>query len=129
MITEAGNDAKVAGLVYIAAFAPDKGESVATLNEEEAAFMAVSRVPWELEARNGTVGAPAWRAKPSWYLVATDDRTIPPAAQRSMAKRAGSTVVEASGSHVIYASQPLIVAALIEKAASELKEATLPSRC
>jgi len=152
VITEAGNDPKVAGLVYIAAFAPDKGESVSTLlkdpppgapvppilppqdgylyldkakfpasfaadvDEEKAAFMADSQVPWGEEALSGTISEPAWKTKPSWYLVATDDKMIPPPAQRFMSKRAGSTVVEVAGSHAIYVSQPNAVAALIEKA-------------
>jgi pimeloyl-ACP methyl ester carboxylesterase len=152
VITEAGNDPKVAGLVYIAAFAPDKGESVSTLikdpppgapvppilppqdgflfldkakfaasfaadvKAEAAAFMADSQVPWGLEALAGTISEAAWRTKPSWYLVATDDRMIPPAAQRSMSSRAGSTVVEVKGSHAVYVSQPRAVAGLIEKA-------------
>jgi pimeloyl-ACP methyl ester carboxylesterase len=159
VITEAGNDPKVAGLVYIAAFAPDKGESVATLikdpppgapvppilppqdgylfldrskfpasfagdvDAEKAAFMADSQVPWGVEALSGKISAPAWKAKPSWYLIATDDKMIPPDAQRSMSKRAGSTVVEAKGSHAIYVSQPSAVAALIEQAAASLKAA------
>lgn len=153
VITEAGNDPKVAGLVYVAAFAPDKGESVsslikdpppgapvppilppqdgylfldkakfaasfaADLSPEAAAFMADSQVPWGLEALSGTITEPAWRSKPSWYLVATDDRMIPPDAQRAMSKRAGSTVVEAKGSHAVYVSQPEAVAYLIQKAA------------
>jgi len=153
VITEAGNDPKVAGLVYIAAFAPDKGESVASLikdpppgapvppilppqagflfldaskfaasfaadvPKDKADFMAQSQVPWSLEALNGAVTQPAWRTKPSWYLVATDDKMIPPPAQRSMSKRAGSTVVEVKGSHAIYVSRPDAVAALIEQAA------------
>ena len=153
VITEAGNDPKVAGLVYITAFAPDKGESVATLikdpppgapvppilppqdgyllldkakfpasfagdvDKERAAFMADSQVPWGVDALSGKISEPAWRTKPSWYLVATDDKMIPPAAQRFMSKRAGSTVVEVAGSHAIYVSQPNAVAALIEKAA------------
>ena len=153
VITEAGNDPKVAGLVYIAAFAPDKGESVASLikdpppgapippilppqagflfldaskfaasfaadvPKDKADFMAQSQVPWGLEALNGAVTQPAWRTKPSWYLVATDDKMIPPEAQRSMSKRAGSTVVEVKGSHAIYVSRPDAVAALIEQAA------------
>lgn len=153
VITEAGNDPKVAGLVYIAAFAPDKGESVASLikdpppgapvppilppqagflfldaskfaasfaadvPKDKADFMAQSQVPWGLEALNGAVTQPAWRNKPSWYLVATDDKMIPPEAQRSMSKRAGSTVVEVKGSHAIYVSRPDAVAALIEQAA------------
>ena len=153
VITEAGNDPKVAGLVYIAAFAPDKGESVASLikdpppgapvppilppqagflfldagkfaasfaadvAKDKADFMAQSQVPWGLEALNGAVTQPAWRTKPSWYLVATDDKMIPPPAQRSMSKRAGSTVVEVKGSHAVYVSRPDAVAALIEQAA------------
>jgi len=153
VITEAGNDPKVVGLVYIAAFAPDKGESVASLikdpppgapvppilppqagflfldaskfaasfaadvPKDKADFMAQSQVPWGLEALNGAVTQPAWRNKPSWYLVATDDKMIPPPAQRSMSKRAGSTVVEVKGSHAIYVSRPDAVAALIEQAA------------
>jgi pimeloyl-ACP methyl ester carboxylesterase len=152
VITEAGNDPQVAGLVYIAAFAPDKGESVATLiqdpppgapvppilppqdgylfldkakfpaafaadvDEEKAAFMADSQVPWGVQALSGTISEPAWKTKPSWYLVATDDKMIPPPAQRFMSKRAGSTVIEVAGSHAIYMSQPDAVAALIEKA-------------
>ena len=153
VITEAGNDPKVAALVYIAAFAPDKGESVASLlkdlppggptppilppqagflfldagkfaasfagdvPKDKADFMAQSQVPWGLEALNGTVTQAAWRNKPSWYLVASDDKMIPPPAQRSMSKRAGSTVVEVKGSHAVYVSRPDAVAALIEQAA------------
>jgi pimeloyl-ACP methyl ester carboxylesterase len=153
VITEAGNDPKVAGLVYITAFAPDKGESVSTLikdpppgapvppilppqdgyllldkakfaasfagdvDNERAAFMADSQVPWGVDALSGMISEPAWKTKPSWYLVATDDKMIPPEAQRFMSKRAGSTVVEVAGSHAIYVSQPNAVAALIEKAA------------
>lgn len=82
-----------------------------------AAFMADSQAPWGLEAANGAATAPAWKAKPSWYLVATGDRMIPPAAQRSMAERAGATVVEVPGSHAVYISNPRAVASLIEKAA------------
>lgn len=153
VITEAGNDPQVVGLVYIAAFAPDKGESVSTLikdpppgapvppilppqdgyllldkakfpasfagdvDPERAAFMADAQVPWGVEALNGTISEPAWRSKPSWYLVATDDRMIPPPAQRFMSKRARSVVVEAPGSHAIYVSQPAAVASLIARAA------------
>ena len=157
VITEAGNDPKVAGLVYITAFAPEKGESVASLikdpppgapvppilppqdgyllldkakfpasfaadvDAEKAAFMADSQLPWGLEALSGTISEPAWKAKPSWYLVVTEDRMIPPAAQRAMSKRAGSAVVEVKGSHAIYVSNPEVVAALIEKAAKGVK--------
>ena len=89
---------------------------------EKAAFMADSQVPWGVDALNGTISEPAWKTKPSWYLVATDDKMIPPAAQRFMSKRAGSTVVEFAGSHAIYVSQPHAVTALIEKAARALME-------
>jgi pimeloyl-ACP methyl ester carboxylesterase len=152
VITEAGNDPKVAGLVYIAAFAPDKGESVATLIKDPppgapvppilppqdgyllldrekfrdsfaadvdpdlAAFMADAQVPWGLEALSGAISEPAWRSKPSWYLIATEDRMIPPPAQRFMSKRAGATTVEVAGSHAIYVSQPAAVAELITAA-------------
>jgi pimeloyl-ACP methyl ester carboxylesterase len=155
VITEAGNDPKVAALVYITAFAPDRGESVSTLikdappgapvppilppqdgflfldhakfaasfaadvDPKTAQFMADSQVPWGVQALGATVSEAAWRSKPSWYLVATDDRMIPPPAQRSMSKRAGSTVVETKGSHAVYVSQPAAVAALIERAARE----------
>ena len=153
VITEAGNHAKVAALVYIAAFVPDEGESVNTLiagfptdgpqppilppvdgflsldrdkfhasfagdlTAEQAAFMADSQVPWGVDALGGEINEPAWRSKPSWYLVTTEDRMIPPPAQREMSGRAGSTVVEAAGSHSIYVSQPAAVAELIKKAA------------
>jgi len=153
VITEAGNDPNVAALVYVAAFAPDKGESVSSLiknpppgapvppilppqdgylfldkvkfpasfaadvEPETAAFMADSQVPWGLDALNGTISEPAWKTKPSWYLLTTEDKMIPPDAQRAMSKRAGATVVEVEGSHSIYVSQPDAVAALIETAA------------
>jgi pimeloyl-ACP methyl ester carboxylesterase len=153
VITEAGNDPKVSALVYIAAFAPDTGESVSSLianpapgapvppilptqdglllldrskfaasfagdvGEDLATFMADSQVPWGVDALQGAVSHPAWRTKPSWYLVAQDDRMIPPAAQREMSRRAGSAVTEVPGSHAIYVSQPEAVADLIAKAA------------
>jgi len=157
VITEAGNDPKVIGLVYITAFAPDKGESVASLIKDpppgapvppilppkdgfllldrekfpasfagdvekgKAGFMADSQVPWGVEALSGTISEPAWRNKPSWYLLVTDDRMIPIAAQRLMAKRAGSTTAEVGGSHAIYVSQPKPVAEIIVKAAKTAK--------
>jgi pimeloyl-ACP methyl ester carboxylesterase len=83
----------------------------------EAEFMADSQVPWGVEALNGAVNEPAWRTKPSWYLFATEDRMIPPPAQRTMAERAGATVAEEAGSHAIYVSQPAAVAGLITQAA------------
>ena len=153
VITEAGTDPTVAALVYIAAFAPDQGESVSSLiknpapgapvppilppqdgflfldrakfrasfaadvSEDAASFMADSQVPWGLDALNGAVTEPAWRTKPSWYLVSTEDKMIPPDAQRAMSKRAGATVAEITGSHAVYVSQPAAVAAIITKAA------------
>jgi pimeloyl-ACP methyl ester carboxylesterase len=160
VVTEAGNDPNVAGLVYIAAFAPDAGESVNTLiadpppgapvppilppqdgflfldkekfpasfaadvEPEHAAFMADSQVPWGVGALAGEISEPAWKSRPSWYLVATADRMIPPDAQRFMSKRAGSTVVEAEGSHAIYVSKPAPVAELIQTAVTELRSAS-----
>ena len=157
VITQAGNDPKVSVLVYITAFAPDKGESVQSLikdpppgapvppilppqdgflfldrekfpasfagdvPKEKAEFLAASQVPWGLEALSGTITEPAWKSKPSWYLLVTDDRMIPIAAQRMMAKRAGSTVAEVGGSHAIYVSNPKAVADMIGKAARGAK--------
>src|SRR2546425_13252618 len=90
------------------------------VDKEKAGFMADSQVPWGVEALGGKISEPAWKAKPSWYLIATDDKMIPPDAQRSMSKRAGSTVVEVKGSHAIYVSQPRAVAALVEQAAKSV---------
>ena len=87
--------------------------------------MADSQVPWGLDALNGAVSEPAWKSKPSWYLVSTEDRMIPPDAQRAMSKRAGSTVGEVKGSHAVYVSQPKAVAAIIAKAANGV---ALPTR-
>jgi pimeloyl-ACP methyl ester carboxylesterase len=164
VITEAGNHPSVAALVYIAAFAPDKGESVAALikdpppgapvppilppqdgyllldtskfaasfaadlPKEKAEFMAHSQLPWGVDALAGEISEPAWKAKPSWYLVATDDRMIPPAAQRAMSKRAGSAVSESPGSHAIYVSQPEAVAAIIRKAAQRVASSVRSER-
>jgi pimeloyl-ACP methyl ester carboxylesterase len=89
------------------------------VDPERAAFLADSQVPWGLAAVTGAISEPAWRSKPSWSLVASEDRMIPPAAQRTMSQRAGSTVVEAAGSHAIFLSQPRIVAELIVRAAKE----------
>jgi pimeloyl-ACP methyl ester carboxylesterase len=88
------------------------------LSADEGAFMADSQVPWGVEALSGTVSEAAWRSKPSWYLVATEDRMIPPQTQRSMSERAGATVEEAAGSHAIYVSRPDVVADLIRSAVS-----------
>jgi pimeloyl-ACP methyl ester carboxylesterase len=154
VISEAGTHERVSALVYIAAFAPDKGESVNTLIANpppgapvppilppnngflfldrdkfhasfaadlpaaQAEFLADAQVPWGVGALSGAVNEPAWRSKPSWYLVATEDRMIPPPAQRAMSERASATVVEAAGSHAIYISQPQAVADLIKQAAT-----------
>lgn len=152
VITEAGSDPKVSALVYVAAFAPDQGESVASIvagappgapappilppvdglllldrakfsaafaadvKPEVARFMADSQQPWGAQALEGKVTTPAWRVKPSWYLIAKDDNMIPPPAQRMMAKRAGATVRDVAASHAVYVSQPGVVASLIEEA-------------
>ena len=79
---------------------------------------------WGLEALNGAVSEPAWKTKPSWYLVSTEDRMIPPDAQRAMSKRAGATVIEVQGSHAVYVSQPQAVASIIETAAKGVALAT-----
>jgi len=157
VISEAGTDPKVKGLVYVAAFAPDQGESVSSLianpapgapvppilppqdgflfldrakfaasfaadvAPELAAFMADSQVPWGVEALAGAISKPAWRTKPSWYLVTTDDKMIPAPAQRTMAQRAESKVVEIAASHSVYVSKPKAVADLIAQAAREAK--------
>jgi pimeloyl-ACP methyl ester carboxylesterase len=158
VISEAGTDQKVAALVYISAFMPDRGESVNTLiatfpaggpqppilppkdgflfldrekfhasfagdlPADVAAFMADSQVPWGLDALGGTITEPAWRTRPSWYLLTTEDRMIPPPAQRTMSERAASTVVEAQASHSVYVSQPSAVAAIVIQAASAVTE-------
>ena len=158
IITEAGNDPKVSSLAYIAAFAPDAGESVETLiaspppgasvppilppqdgfllldsdkfaasfaadvDPATAQFMANSQVPWGVDALGGKVTTPAWKSKPSHYLIATDDHMISPPAQRQMAQRAGAEIVETSGSHAVYVSKPAEVARLIEQAAVQALE-------
>jgi pimeloyl-ACP methyl ester carboxylesterase len=158
VITDAGNNPKVARLAYIAAFAADSGESVASLikdpvpgapvppilppqdgfllldrskfaasfaadvDPELSAFMSDSQVPWGVKALEGAVSQPAWKSKPSWYLIATDDKMIPPDAQRAMSKRAGSRTVEVKGSHAVYVSQPQAVADLIARAAQDTQQ-------
>jgi pimeloyl-ACP methyl ester carboxylesterase len=94
------------------------GSFAADLPEQLAAFMADAQVPWGVDALDGTVTDPAWQHKPSWYVVATEDRMIPPPVQRTMAERAGSSVVEVIGSHAVYVSQPAAVADVIRRAAA-----------
>jgi pimeloyl-ACP methyl ester carboxylesterase len=156
VITEAGNNEKVKGLVYVAAFAPDKGESVdsliknpppgaavppilppqdgfllldqkkfaasfaADVDPKKASFMAESQVPWGVNALTGAVTEASWKVKPSYYLIAKDDKMIPPPAQRGMSQRINASVVEVAGSHAVYVSQPKAVADLIKKAAKEI---------
>jgi len=155
VITEAGTHDNVAGLVYVAALAPDAGQTTAQqyegfaptpdfvidvgedgfgfLNREhfkagfaadasdsEAAFMRDAQVPINMSVFETAVTKAAWRSKPSWYLVATDDHMIPPPAQRTMAERIGATVSEVAGSHAIYVSQPAAVAGLITQAAQSV---------
>ncbi|MEU3457472.1 alpha/beta fold hydrolase [Micromonospora sp. NPDC006766] len=84
----------------------------------DAAFLADSQVPWNVAALGGVVTESAWRSKPAFYLVATDDHMIPPPAQRSMAARVGAVTTEAIGSHAVYVSQPGAVADLIRLAAN-----------
>ncbi len=153
VITEAGIEEKVLGLVYLAAFVPDAGESVfdlasqevpgaekapllpprdgfikidpqkfaaafsADIDPAEAQFMAAAQRPWGLDAVQGKITSAAWKAKPSFYLLATEDRMIPAQAQAVMAARAGAAVVEVSSSHAVMLSQPEEVAALIRAAA------------
>jgi pimeloyl-ACP methyl ester carboxylesterase len=93
----------------------------ADLPADLAAFMADSQVPWGVDALGGTITDPAWRTKPSWYMVTTEDRMIPPAAQRTMSQRAGATVTEVAASHSVYVSQPAPVAALIKQAAAAVR--------
>jgi pimeloyl-ACP methyl ester carboxylesterase len=154
VITEAGTHPNVAALVYVCAFAPDKGESVgsliagfpadgpqppilpprdgflfldrdkfhasfaADLPAEQAAFMADAQVPWNVAAPAAPISEASWRTKPSWYLVTTEDRMIPPPAQRTMAGRIGATQSEVTASHSVYVSQPETVATVIAQAAA-----------
>lgn len=156
VITEAGTHPQVAGLVYVAAFAPDAGESVASMLADpdpnapappivprkdgslvvdrdhfhdafaadlpagRARFMADSQTPWGGAALSTAVTEPAWQSKPSWYVIATDDRMIPPAAQEGMAARAGASVETVAASHSVYVSQPEAVADVIKRAAKAI---------
>ncbi len=155
VITEAGVDPKVSALVYVAAFAPDAGESVSVLSANApknsgppilppvdgflvldkakfpaafaadvapdiAGFMADSQLPWGVQSLEGKVTTPAWKTKPSWFLVPRDDHMIPPDAQRGMAARADAQLREVAGSHAVYVSQPQVVAAWIEEAARKI---------
>lgn len=154
VITEAGNNRNVSALVYIAAFAPDVGESCATIEKglppasqgikptndgyfyidpqvfaadfaadvppAKAAFMAASQVLISADSFTTAIKTPAWKSKPTWYMVATEDRSINPNQERMMAKRAKAKTVEVKSSHVAYISHPKETAALIEEAANSV---------
>lgn len=149
VITEAGTSSKVAGLVYVAAFVPDAGESVASLSAEgtpaplqpsadgylffdptvfpqafaqdlpaaQGAFLAAAQVPPAAGAFGAPASQVAWKSRPSWYVLSTEDRVIPPAAQRRMATRANAAITEVNASHAVYMSNPEAVAAVIDLAA------------
>jgi pimeloyl-ACP methyl ester carboxylesterase len=156
VITEAGTHPNVAALVYIAGYAPDKGESLGTLigeaptdvpappilppqagllfldrdkfpaafaadvPEKVAAFMADSQVGFGVDALNGAISDAAWRTKPSWYLLTTRDRMIPPAQQRAMSERAKAAVTETPANHAVFVSHPAVVAQVIKQAANSV---------
>lgn len=153
VITEAGNDPKVVGLVYVAAFMPDANQTLlqllqsglaaptsgalppdangyiwydaakfhasfcADLSDEQAAFMAAAQVPLSASVVGASIKEPAYKTRPSWYVVATEDHELSPDAERRMAKSAGATITEIKGSHVVFISRPGAVAAVIEAAA------------
>jgi pimeloyl-ACP methyl ester carboxylesterase len=153
IITEAGNNPKVVGLLYIAAFAPDANETLlqllqagppapnsgilppdengyvwydvkkyhsgfcADLPKEKADFLAASQIPVSASVFGATIPNPAWKTKKSWYIVATEDQTIPPDGERFMAKRANAKVTEIKGSHLVFMSKPKEVADIVELAA------------
>jgi pimeloyl-ACP methyl ester carboxylesterase len=98
------------------------GSFAADLTPEEGRFLAGSQVPWGVEAYASAITEPAWRSKPSWYLVATDDKMIPPPVQRMMAERAGATISEAPGGHAIYVSRPDVVTDVIRAAAKAITD-------
>ncbi|MFL6707361.1 MAG: alpha/beta fold hydrolase [Massilia sp.] len=153
IITAAGNNPHVASLVYVAAYAPDEGQTIASLITDfpskgkgigptadgyllidparfptdfaadlplaDAQFMALAQVPWNAKSVTTPVPNPAWKSKPSYAVVATDDRTINPDLQRAMYKHANAKVTEIKGSHAVFISQPRAVANVIEQAARE----------
>jgi pimeloyl-ACP methyl ester carboxylesterase len=152
IITEIGLEKNVAGLVFVAAFVPDAGETLlqlaqsgppspnsgilppqsgflwydkakyhsgfcADVSAEKAAFMFDSQIPVAVAAFQAPITKVAWKTKPSWYIVASQDQTLPTEGQRFMAKRANAKVTEIKGSHVVFISQPASVASVIEEAA------------
>jgi pimeloyl-ACP methyl ester carboxylesterase len=154
VITEAGNDPKVAGLVYVSAVAPDQGESTFALitsvqtpigselrpdqsgflkltskgisedfaqdlSPKEIEILTATQVPVSVAAMKGEVTNPAWKSKPSWYIIAANDRAISPELEAAQAKRIGATTTTVSSSHVIMLAQPAKVASVILEAASK----------
>ncbi|HEX2526362.1 MAG TPA: alpha/beta hydrolase [Geminicoccus sp.] len=163
VITEAGNDPKVAGLVYVAALAPDAGESTgdqfaeippppefiieeqsdgfgfvngpkfkkgfaADTSDADAAFLRDSQVPIAMSAFSAKVTQAAWRTKPSWFVVATEDSAIDPRLLRSTARRIGAVTEEVAGSHVVFLTKPKAVADVIDRAAMDAGRTALESR-
>jgi len=153
VITEAGIHPKVAALVYIAAFVPDKGEATgplasslpaapengilppdekgfvyfdkakfhsgfaADLSQEDADFMYASQMPIAVKCFTDVVKEAAWKVKPSYGIVATEDKAINPDIERNLYKRAGAKITEIKGNHVIFISQANAVANVIMNAA------------
>ena len=158
VITEAGNHPKVVGLVYVAAFQPDQGESAlqwlktappapengvlppdekgivyydkakyhagfcADISKEEADFMYASQGAFYAKGFVTPITHAAWKDKPSYAVVATEDKSINPVIQRNMYKRSGTIMTEIKGSHAVYISQPKAVAAVIETAAKAVSK-------
>jgi len=156
VITQAGNDPKVVALVYVAAFAPDAGESVPTLSangpandlakyfEPQDGFIYLSRagvgtvfaqdlsskqqdmiyatqIPASQTVFGDKSGEPAWKTKPSWYIVSKSDNAISPVLERFMSKRIKATTTEIESSHVVMVSHPKEVLAVIEAAINAAK--------
>ncbi|WP_459614260.1 alpha/beta fold hydrolase [Bordetella sp. 2513F-2] len=152
VITEAGVDPKVAGLVYVSALAPDVGESTGSqfkdipappefvietqedgfgfvnlkkfkvgfagdTTDADAAFLRDSQVPINMSIFSANVSHAAWKTKPSWAIVATEDKAIDPKLLRHTAKRIGAEVTEVKASHVPFLTQPKAVADVIDRAA------------
>ncbi|MFZ0276640.1 MAG: alpha/beta hydrolase [Candidatus Sulfotelmatobacter sp.] len=159
VITGAGVDDRVAGLVYIAALAPDADETSQTqlskfpttdvfsqievvdgriwlrpegtkyfcgdLSEQEQKLVwATQGVPVP-DLFNAKAGGTAWKSKPSWYIVAKNDRTVPPDMERFVAKRMGATTTEVASSHVIMLSHPDVVIDVIRAAANAVQKTTV----
>ena len=156
VVTQAGNDPKVAGLVYVAAFAPAEGESPAgltndhptpflqylepdqfgflklsstgiretfaqDLSETEQTVLAATQNPTSLASLGAPTSTPAWRNKPSWFVIAAQDRVVAPALQAMFAERMNATSITLSSSHVAMLSQPYVVASFIRRAARDVQ--------